>query len=84
MKNLSPIWFLKSPIDVEHKHYILLDFLPSVSSEIRDKKIYSPVKRIFNIIKELITPPFICLCLPDQSRVPDDLCLCLTIRRNTG
>lgn len=53
MKNLSPIWFLKSPIDVEHKHYILLDFLQSVSSEIRDKKIYSPVKRIFNIIKEL-------------------------------
>ena len=53
MKNLSPVWFLESPVDVEHKNYILLDFLQSVSSEIKNKKIYSPVKRIFNLVKEL-------------------------------
>jgi hypothetical protein len=53
MKRLSPIWFLKSPIDVEYKYYILLNFLQSVNLEIKSSKIYSPVKRIFSIIKEL-------------------------------
>ena len=53
MKRLSPVWFLKSPIDVEHKYYILLDFLKSISSEIKDKKIYSPVKKILSLIKSL-------------------------------
>jgi len=53
MKNLGPIWFLKSPIDVEHKYYILLDFLQSVNLEIKNKKIYSPIKKIFSLIKEL-------------------------------
>lgn len=29
MKYLSPLWFLSSPIDEEHKYYILLDFIQS-------------------------------------------------------
>jgi len=53
MKRLSPIWFLKSPIDVEYKYYILLDFLKTVDSEIKSNKVYSPIRRIFSIIKEL-------------------------------
>lgn len=53
MKNLSPIWFIQSPIDVEHKYYILLDFLKSVNLEIKDRKIYSPTKKIFSLIKDL-------------------------------
>ena len=53
MKRLSPVWFLRSPIDVEHKYYILLDFLQSVNLEIKSNKVYSPIKRIFSIIKEL-------------------------------
>ena len=53
MKNLSPVWFLKSPIDVEHKYYILLNFLQSVNSEIKNNNLYSPRKRIFSLIKEL-------------------------------
>lgn len=53
MKNLSPVWFLQSPIDVEHKYYILLDFLQSVNLEIKNKRVYSPIKRIFTLIKEL-------------------------------
>jgi hypothetical protein len=53
MKNLSPVWFLQSPIDVEHKYYILLDFLQSVNLEIKSSRIYSPTKRIFSLIKDL-------------------------------
>ena len=53
MKDLSPIWFLESPIDTEHKYYILLDFLQSASREIRDNKIYSPLKKIFSLIEDL-------------------------------
>jgi hypothetical protein len=53
MKNLSPVWFLKSPIDIEHKYYILLDFLQSINVEIKNNRVYSPIKRIFSLIKEL-------------------------------
>jgi len=53
MKNLSPVWFLKSPIDIEQKHYILLAFLKEVNEEIKKNNIYSPIKRIFSLIKEL-------------------------------
>ena len=53
MKNLSPVWFLKSPIDTEHKHYILLSFLQEVNKEVKRNNIYSPLKRIFSLIKEL-------------------------------
>ena len=53
MKRLSPLWFLKSPIDVEHKYYVLLDFLQSVNSEIKSNHVYSPIKRIFSLVKEL-------------------------------
>jgi hypothetical protein len=53
MKNLSPVWFLKSPIDTEQKHYILLAFLKEVNEEIKRNNIYSPIKRIFSLIKEL-------------------------------
>jgi len=53
MKNFSPVWFLKSPIDTEQKHYILLAFLQEVNKEIKNNNIYSPIKRIFSLIKEL-------------------------------
>ncbi len=53
MKNLSPIWFIKSPIDAEHKYYILLDFLKSVNLEIKEKKICSPTKKVFSLIEDL-------------------------------
>jgi hypothetical protein len=53
MKNLSPVWFLKSPIDAEQKHYILLAFLQEVNKEIKTNNVYSPIKRIFSLIKEL-------------------------------
>jgi hypothetical protein len=53
MKNLSPVRFLQSPIDAEQKHYILLAFLQEVNKEIKINNVYSPVKRIFSLIKEL-------------------------------
>jgi hypothetical protein len=53
MKDISQIWFLKSPIDAEQKHYILLAFLQEVNKEIKIDNVYSPIKRIFSLIKEL-------------------------------
>ena len=53
MKNISQIWFLKSPIDAEHKYYILLDFLKSINEEIKKNNVYSPTKKIFSMIKDL-------------------------------
>ena len=53
MKDISQIWFLKSPIDAEHKYYILLDFLKSINEEIKKNNVYSPTKKIFSMIKDL-------------------------------
>jgi heme oxygenase len=53
MKNLSPVWFLKDPIDVEEKHYILLDFLKSVDQEIKKNNFYFPLKTVSSLSKEL-------------------------------
>jgi len=53
MKNLKKTWFIQHPIDLEHKQYILLDFLKSVNKEIEKENIYYPVKKIFSMIKEL-------------------------------
>lgn len=51
MKNLESTWFLQSPIDTEHKQYILLDFLQEVNEEIRRDNIYHPIQQIFSYIK---------------------------------
>ncbi len=53
MKDISQIWFLKSPIDAEHKYYVLLDFLKSINEEIKNNNVYSPTKKIFSMIKDL-------------------------------
>ena len=53
MKKLSPVWFLKSPLDSEHKNYLLLDFLKSTSEDIKNRSIYSPLKKIFSLIENL-------------------------------
>lgn len=53
MKDISQIWFLKSPIDAEHKYYVLLDFLKSINEEIKKNNVYSPTKKIFSMIKDL-------------------------------
>lgn len=55
MKNLKNTWFLTHPIDLEHKQYVLLDFLKSVNQDIKKDDIYNPVKRIFSLTKEMVS-----------------------------
>ena len=54
MKHLSPIWFLKSPLDEEYKQYILLDFLQSVSKDLKSKTILSPIKKVYSLINQMV------------------------------
>jgi len=53
MKEIKTTWFLHHPIDSEHKQYVLLDFLQSVNEDIQRDDIYTPVKKIFSMIREL-------------------------------
>jgi hypothetical protein len=53
MENIDTTWFLKSPIDAEHKQYILLNFLQGVNKEIRKENIYQPIRKVFTLIKDL-------------------------------
>jgi hypothetical protein len=52
-KSISPIWFLKEPIDPEHKEYILLDYLKEISKELSKENCYSIMKEISKIVKVL-------------------------------
>lgn len=53
MKKLSPVWFLKSPIDYEHKYYVISGFIKSIESDLKEGKIHSPLKSIVLAIKSL-------------------------------
>lgn len=53
MKNISPIWFIKEPIDQEHKEYILLDYLKSISKDLNTENCYSILRSVSNIIRIL-------------------------------
>lgn len=53
MKNLSPIWFIKEPIDIEHKEYVLLDYLKSISKNINSKNCYPILRAVSKIVKAL-------------------------------
>jgi hypothetical protein len=53
MKNLSPIWFIKEPIDIEHKEYVLLDYLKSISKNINSKNCYPILRAVSKIVKTL-------------------------------
>jgi hypothetical protein len=52
-KKLSPIWFLKEPLDPEHKEYVLLDYLKSVSKDLNEENCYSVIREISRIVKTL-------------------------------
>ena len=41
MEKLNPIWFLESPLDVEHKSYVLLDFLKNKSQNLDGPSVLS-------------------------------------------
>ena len=53
MKNISPIWFIKDPIDPEHKEYVLLDYLKSISKNLNSDNCYSTLRSVSKIIKSL-------------------------------
>lgn len=53
MKNLSPYWFLKDPIDTEHKYYILMDFLQSVEKDLDERKYSEQIQKITRVYNDL-------------------------------
>lgn len=53
MKNLSPYWFLKDPIDTEHKYYVLMDFLQSVEKDLGDKKYSDQIQKLTRVYNDL-------------------------------
>ena len=53
MKNLKNYWFLQDPIDVEHKFYVLMDFLQSVEDDIKERNYNDPIQKIRRIYEDL-------------------------------
>ena len=52
-KTISPIWFLREPIDPEHKEYVLLDYLKEMSKGLNKENCYPIMKEISKIVKIL-------------------------------
>jgi hypothetical protein len=53
MKSLHPYWFLQSPVDMEHKYYVLMDFLQSVESDLDQKKYSDQIQKINRVYNDL-------------------------------
>jgi len=53
MEKLSPIWFLEQPLDIEHKNYVLLDYLKKKSEILEGDEVLTNLKEISGIIKVL-------------------------------
>ena len=53
MKTLKNYWFLQDPIDIEHKFYILMDFLQSVETDINQNKYNEQIQKIRRIYEDL-------------------------------
>lgn len=53
MKKISPVWFLKDPIDAEHKSYLLLDQLKLYNDEIKRNNIYATIQDLSILINDL-------------------------------
>jgi hypothetical protein len=53
MKELSPYWFILPPYDVEHKYYVLMDFLQSIKNDLQSRKYTKQVKKITSVYKDL-------------------------------
>jgi len=52
-KSISPIWFLREPIDPEHKEYVLLDYLKEISKRLNKENCYPIMKEISRVVKIL-------------------------------
>jgi hypothetical protein len=53
MKNLQPYWFLQSPIDAEHKYYVLMDFLQSVEADLGEKRYSEQIQKITRVYNDI-------------------------------
>lgn len=53
MKNISPVWFIKEPIDQEHKEYVLLDYLKELSKNLSSESCYSTLREISRLLRIL-------------------------------
>jgi hypothetical protein len=52
-KSISPIWFLREPLDSEHKEYVLLDYLKEISKDLNKENCYSILRDISRIVRLL-------------------------------
>jgi len=52
-KSISPVWFLKEPLDSEHKEYVLLDYLKETSKDLNKENCYSILREISRIVRIL-------------------------------
>ena len=53
MKNLKPYWFLESPIDTEHKYYMLMAFLVNLKKSFQTKNFVKKFKELLTIKRDL-------------------------------
>lgn len=53
MKKISPLWFVKPPYDLEHKEYILLDFLKNLWKNMNPENCYSTLRSLSSLVKDL-------------------------------
>lgn len=53
MEKLRQTWFLENPLDIEHKNYILLDFLKKKSENLEPDNVLNTLKEISRIVQNL-------------------------------
>lgn len=55
MKKLKPYWFLESPLDTEHKYYVLMDFLVKTKKSMGKSNFVKNFSSLLNMQKDLIS-----------------------------
>ena len=65
MERLKPTWFLEQPLDIEHKNYVLLDYLKKKSEDLGGDSVSSNLKEVSGIMKVLYS-------FKENGKVPED------------
>ena len=65
MERLKPTWFLEQPLDIEHKNYVLLDYLKKKSEDLGGDSVSSNLKEVSGIMKVLYS-------FKESGKVPED------------
>ncbi len=53
MEQLKANWFIEEPLDIEHKNYVLLDFLKKKSENLDGSSVLNTLKEISGIVKTM-------------------------------